>query len=70
VYCRDCPRYDSEARRCRDGKVNPPNWEMAVSISQVVGLRSICMLNDYRERLVETRKDTTDAQTMPNPHAR
>ena len=65
MYCRDCPRYDPEAHRCRDGKVNPPNWELAVSISQVVGLRSICMLNDYRERLVETRKDVESRPVRP-----
>jgi len=57
VYCRDCPRYDDEARRCRDGKVNPQHWETAVSVAQVLGLRSICVFNDFRERLVQSRKE-------------
>jgi hypothetical protein len=38
-----------------DGKVNPPDWETAVSVSQILGLRSICMFNDHRERLVRAR---------------
>jgi hypothetical protein len=36
--------------------VNPQNWETVVSVSQVIGLRAICMFNDYRERLVDSRK--------------
>ncbi|MES1147522.1 MAG: hypothetical protein ABUL49_02105, partial [bacterium] len=53
--CRDCPRYDPEARTCRDGKINPATWETAVEASQVYGLRAICILNDHRERLVMNR---------------
>ncbi|MBI1755637.1 MAG: hypothetical protein HY248_04030 [Fimbriimonas ginsengisoli] len=55
MYCRDCPRYDGEASRCRDGKVNPPDWETAVNVANVLGLRSICVFNDHRERLVNCR---------------
>jgi hypothetical protein len=29
---------------------------MAVSVSQVLGLRSICTFNDFRERLVSCHK--------------
>jgi len=56
VYCRDCPRYDAESERCRDGKVNPHRWEVAVSVAQTYGLRSICAFNDFRERLVRSRE--------------
>jgi hypothetical protein len=56
MHCRDCARFDPENARCKDGKVNPPDWETCVSVSQVLGLRSICVFNDYRERLVQTRK--------------
>ncbi len=56
MECRDCARWDSEARKCRDEKVNPHSWEVAVSVSQVLGLRSICVFNDFRERLVNSRK--------------
>jgi hypothetical protein len=55
VYCRDCARYDFESEKCLDGKVNPPSWELAVTVSQVLGLRSICAFNDHRERLVRAR---------------
>ncbi|HSI72793.1 MAG TPA: hypothetical protein VK934_06410 [Fimbriimonas sp.] len=56
MYCRDCARFDLEAEKCLDGKVNPPSWESAVTVSQVLGLRSICVFNDHRERLVRARK--------------
>lgn len=56
MECRDCARWDPDGRKCLDGKVNPHNWEAAVSVAQVFGLRSICIFNDYRERLVNSRK--------------
>lgn len=55
MYCRDCARYDAENKRCKDAKVNPQDWETAVTVAQVLGLRSICVFNDYRERLVRAR---------------
>ena len=55
MYCRDCARYDTETKRCKDAKVNPQDWETAVTVSQVLGLRSICVFNDYRERLTRAR---------------
>ncbi|MFW5697163.1 MAG: hypothetical protein ACOCX1_01230 [Fimbriimonadaceae bacterium] len=58
MHCRDCPRFDQEAQRCQDGKVNPPRWETAVDVANVIGVRSICVFNDYRERLLETRKSS------------
>jgi hypothetical protein len=56
MECRDCARWDAEERKCLDSKVNPHNWENAVVVAQVIGLRSICVFNDYRERLVNCRK--------------
>jgi hypothetical protein len=53
--CKDCHRFDADAKRCKDGKVNPHNWETAVSVSQILGIRTICMFNDFRERLIEAR---------------
>ncbi len=55
MYCRDCARYDIENKRCKDAKVNPQDWETAVTVAQTFGLRSICVFNDYRERLVRSR---------------
>lgn len=55
MECRDCARWDPESRRCQDGKANPRTWETAVSVARVMGLRSICLFNDHRERLVNCR---------------
>jgi hypothetical protein len=55
VYCRDCPRWDDEKSRCQDGKVNPQKYSMAVDVANVLGVRSICVFNDYRERLIRGR---------------
>ena len=56
MYCRDCNRYDKESKKCLDGKINPHDWDAAVSVSQIFGLRSICVFNDYRERLIRSRQ--------------
>ena len=61
MYCRDCPRYDSEERKCLDGKVNPDTWERSVTVAQVLGLRSICTYNDFRERLIASRRPASNA---------
>jgi hypothetical protein len=53
--CRDCPRYNTDERKCRDGKVNPQKWSMAVEIANVLGVRAVCPLNDHRERLIRCR---------------
>ena len=53
--CKDCHRFDADAKRCMDGKINPHNWETAVSVTQILGIRTICMFNDYRERIIESR---------------
>lgn len=55
MRCSDCPRFDSEKSLCKDGKVNPPSWPMAVEVAKVMGVRSICTFNDHREKLVATR---------------
>lgn len=55
MYCRDCARWDSENRRCKDGKVNPHSWEETVNVANVLGVRAICIFNDHRERLVGSR---------------
>lgn len=53
MECRDCARYVDE--RCEDRKLNPLRWEQAVNVANVYGIRSICMFNDHRERLVKAR---------------
>lgn len=63
MRCRDCARYDLENRRCKDAKVNPPTWEDAVEVANVIGIRSICTFNDYRERLLMSRVRQVDPKT-------
>jgi len=70
MECRDCARWDLEERKCRDGKINPHSWETAVSVSQVFGIRSICMFNDYRERLVNSRSPGSARLVDPGNRAR
>lgn len=55
VYCRDCALWEAESNRCRNGKVNPHSWEETVNVANVLGVRAICIFNDHRERLVQSR---------------
>ncbi len=52
MHCQDCPRYDLEREACRDGKLNPARWDQAIDVVRLFGLRSVCVFNDHRERLV------------------
>jgi hypothetical protein len=75
VYCRDCPRHDPEAGRCRDGKTNPERYDQAVEVVRLFGLRAICTYNDHRERLIEVRQSgapvaPTRRVPPPRPGAR
>lgn len=55
MNCKDCPRYDHEAAKCRDGKLNPKRYSDAIEAANVWGVRAICTYNDHRERLVSVR---------------
>lgn len=55
MHCRDCSRFDIAARKCRDGKVNPQTWGESIEVANHLGVRCICVFNDYREKLVSTR---------------
>lgn len=59
--CRDCPRYDRDERKCLDGKVNPQKWTLTVEVANVFGVRAICPLNDFRERLIRSRGNQVEA---------
>lgn len=62
--CKECPRFDTNLNRCRDGKVNPQSYDHAFQVTQYMGLRAICVFNDYRERLVEARKGKNPAASV------
>jgi hypothetical protein len=55
MKCQDCPRYDHDLRRCKDGKLNPKRYSDAIEVASVWGVRAICAYNDHRPRLVEVR---------------
>ncbi|MBI5707179.1 MAG: hypothetical protein HZC36_09355 [Armatimonadetes bacterium] len=57
MLCKDCARYDAEADRCLDDKLNPADWGGAITVANVMGVRAICSFNDFRERLVRSRID-------------
>lgn len=61
--CRDCARYDEANDVCLDRKLNPKRWEDAVTVSQLMGIRSICVFSDFRERLVASRRPLDAART-------
>lgn len=69
MNCRDCVRYNHETRECRDKKVNPQSMAEAADVANVFGVRSICMFNDFRERLIASRLRTVtpSASGRPSP---
>lgn len=67
MFCKDCARFNSETNQCRDGKLNPQSWGQAVEVANQLGVRSICMFNDFRERLVESRHSPTIAISIQEP---
>ncbi|MCU0316074.1 MAG: hypothetical protein MUC92_05735 [Fimbriimonadaceae bacterium] len=52
MNCRDCHRYDPETETCKDRKLNPKSWEQAVDCANTYGVRSVCIFNDHREKLI------------------
>lgn len=72
MLCKDCARYDAENEKCRDGKLNPEGWGSAVTVANSMGVRAICVFNDYRERLVRSRIEAHEkfgkaGATPPSP---
>lgn len=63
MHCKDCPRYDDEARKCRDGKLNPQRYSEAIETCNVYGVRAICTFNDHRQRLIEVRTASENHRT-------
>ncbi|HLI47922.1 MAG TPA: hypothetical protein VKV18_04430 [Chthonomonas sp.] len=49
--CWRCRRYDRIRRLCRDGKANPRRKIDAFALVELLGVRSLCIYNPYRETL-------------------
>jgi hypothetical protein len=60
LECKHCARYDSDAGKCRDEKLNPGDWGSAITVANVLGVRAICLFNDHRERLVLSRLEALE----------
>ncbi len=60
MFCKDCARFNEETEQCRDGKLNPRTWGDAIEVANHIGVRAICMFNDHRELLVDTRHRALD----------
>lgn len=65
MRCDDCPRHDSVRKICRDGKLNPHSWESAVEVAQHLGVRALCVMNDFREEIIEIWGAGLKAGTPP-----
>jgi len=55
MACWQCPRYDRETRRCRDGKANPRRKTDSVAVAELLGLRALCHYNPYRDTLARRK---------------
>ena len=64
MNCCDCPIYDEDRQKCRDGKLNPASYGAAVEVANVFGVRAICSFNDHKQRLVSTRTRTCDGKRL------
>jgi hypothetical protein len=62
--CKDCPRFDNDSGRCRDGKMNPLRKETAIQVVQIHGIRAICTFNAFREELIHNRLLTDEAKRI------
>ena len=51
MYCLKCPRYDGEARHCREGKANPRSKADTVAVAEMLGLQTLCHYNPFRDAL-------------------
>ena len=62
MNCCDCPIYDEDRQKCRDGKLNPASYGAAIEVANVFGVRAIFSFNDHKQRLVSTRACAFDGK--------
>ncbi|MCW5936553.1 MAG: hypothetical protein KIT11_04520 [Fimbriimonadaceae bacterium] len=46
--------------------MNPGRWDQAVDVANLMGIRSICMFNVHRERLVSGRFGLLNLTARPD----
>src|SRR5580658_5373645 len=64
MTCWNCPRYDRSMFHCRDGKTNPRKKTDAVMVAELLGLRSLCHYNLYRDALAQRVHYPNDPVTI------
>ena len=52
MSCWNCARYSRTDRRCREGKANPKRKSDSIKVAELLGVRTLCHYNPYREHLV------------------
>lgn len=55
ILCPRCRLYDRKRRRCTIGKVNPRTKLDTYETARVLGVRALCALNLYRDRLLPSQ---------------
>ncbi|GEM_PF-2836730 len=65
--CKDCPRMDHSLQTCKDGKLNPQDFETARELAQYFGARALCVLNDFREQLLDINAGKPAPYAVPRP---
>ncbi|MGI8922832.1 MAG: hypothetical protein ACR2HJ_02130 [Fimbriimonadales bacterium] len=69
MRCSDCPRFDEGTALCKDGKLNPGSRQVAIDVAQQFGPRSICMMNDHREMIVDVwQGNQIEGKPTRRPH--
>ena len=79
MSCWNCPRYSRTDRRCREGKANPKRKSDAITVAEILGVRTLCHYNPFREPLAmrmffptatATRRATAEARRVAREKAR
>ncbi len=52
IYCQKCPSYDSDVRKCTQGKANPRKQHETLTLVELLGTQTVCMHNPWREELL------------------
>ena len=53
IHCWNCSSYDREALKCRVGKANPKRKLDSITVAELMGVETLCLLNPHREALVQ-----------------
>jgi hypothetical protein len=70
MACWNCPRYDRAEFRCKDGKANPRKKTDSILVAEVLGIRTLCHYNLYRDVIaLRTHYPGSQASIVSTQHA-